>query len=747
MFVEVEFEEDDSYNISMLSNDEMGAEINESIESVSGGAVQSVNGQTGDVVLNASDVGALPNTTIIPPAYDDTGIRNRVSTIEGKESVWNGKQDAIDDLDTIREGAALGSTALQSFSEQDPTVPSWAKHSEKPTYTASEVGALPADTVIPEVPTSEIEANTSARHTHSNSTVLDGITSWKVSAWDNKQNALTDTDKQAIADLHHDAVTSVNGMTGDVVVSSGGGISPEIQAAINANTAARHTHSNASVLDAITSAPVMVESDPTVPSWAKQTNKPSYTAAEVGALPADTVIPTVPTSEISANTSARHTHSNKSILDGITQTPIYEHQDISGKADADHNHDGRYVQEETDPTVPSWAKAETKPTYTAEEVGALPADTVIPAPTHFGITEDMFTLTTTATKGVSPYSTSYYYTDITIDPSSGVRWVEGATYSFVLDTKVATSSYRNVRVRIGEDDSWHPLCEYTTSICSGSNYFAKAMTVVFVYKTTHYSYGALHRLYDANSNTYIATCETAAGTAAKTATGTYPWAVLTAGLTAPIIFRYANTAKANVTLNWNSKGAVPLWLNGAEISTDNYNIPVGCWNCYYDGTKWHVRTDGKNANPDLNVTVPTADIEANTSARHTHDNKEVLDGITSDKVAKWDEDEVIQVFTTDDDNVVSLYTPSELASLSSNGKVFASGSSILEYSPAYDDSFNETAVLFAISNFNGIGFSAIVHEDKSVTMSSITLANTVDAVNGLIDAKLEALGTAEGESY
>lgn len=34
--------------------------------------------------------------------------------------------------------------------------------------------------------------------------------------------------------------------------------------------------------------------------------------------------------------------------------------------------------EETDPTVPEWAKAETKPTYTAEEVGALPADTVIP---------------------------------------------------------------------------------------------------------------------------------------------------------------------------------------------------------------------------------------------------------------------------------------------------------------------------------------------------------------------------------
>lgn len=34
---------------------------------------------------------------------------------------------------------------------------------------------------------------------------------------------------------------------------------------------------------------------------------------------------------------------------------------------------------ETDPTVPSWAKASTKPSYTAAEVGALPDTTVIPA--------------------------------------------------------------------------------------------------------------------------------------------------------------------------------------------------------------------------------------------------------------------------------------------------------------------------------------------------------------------------------
>ena len=38
---------------------------------------------------------------------------------------------------------------LSSYTETDPTVPAWAKASSKPTYTASEVGALPDTTVIP----------------------------------------------------------------------------------------------------------------------------------------------------------------------------------------------------------------------------------------------------------------------------------------------------------------------------------------------------------------------------------------------------------------------------------------------------------------------------------------------------------------------------------------------------------------------------------------------------------------------
>ena len=78
------------------------------------------------------------------------------------------------------------------------------------------------------------------------------------------------------------------------------------------------------------------ETDPTVPSWAKQSTKPTYTANEVGALPSTTHVPT--------EASIANSGFTKNALTAFT---------------------------ETDPTVPSWAKQSSKPTYTAAEVGAM----------------------------------------------------------------------------------------------------------------------------------------------------------------------------------------------------------------------------------------------------------------------------------------------------------------------------------------------------------------------------------------
>lgn len=50
-----------------------------------------------------------------------------------------------DDLDAaVKASLAKADSALQSFTETDPTVPAWAKEASKPVYTAAEVGAIPA---------------------------------------------------------------------------------------------------------------------------------------------------------------------------------------------------------------------------------------------------------------------------------------------------------------------------------------------------------------------------------------------------------------------------------------------------------------------------------------------------------------------------------------------------------------------------------------------------------------------------
>lgn len=134
-------------------------------------------------------------------------------------------------------------------------------------------------------------------------------------------------------------------------------------------------------VDNAVSGVVVSETDPTVPAWAKQANKPSYTASEVGALPADTQLfsgnyndlrnkPTIPT--VPANVSAFNNDAGY----------LTEHQSLSGYAtkayvdEAIENIDtSGGITVETDPTVPSWAKQANKPTYTAQEVGALPANT------------------------------------------------------------------------------------------------------------------------------------------------------------------------------------------------------------------------------------------------------------------------------------------------------------------------------------------------------------------------------------
>lgn len=311
--------------------------------------------------------------------------------------------------------------------ESDPTVPSWAKQAQKPVYTASEVGALPASTKIPAkvsdltddsghytkpnggIPKADLSSDVQTLLENAG-TVAQDVSDMQdaVTGLTNRLNALADSDDTTL-DQMSEIVTYIKNnkslidgiTTGKVSVSDI--VDNLTSSAVNKPLSAKQGKALKDLIDGIV-IPTNVsaftndvgyltsETDPTVPAWAKASVKPTYTAAEVGALPDTTTIP----SKVSQLTNDS----------GF----LTEHQDISGKANAADlstvatsgsyndlsnkptiptvptnvsafNNDAGYLTSytETDPTVPSWAKAATKPTYTASEVGALPSTTVIPS--------------------------------------------------------------------------------------------------------------------------------------------------------------------------------------------------------------------------------------------------------------------------------------------------------------------------------------------------------------------------------
>ena len=126
------------------------------------------------------------------------------------------------------------------------------------------------------------------------------------------------------------------------------------------------------------------ESDPTVPSWAKSSSKPSYTKSEVGLGNVDNVKqysssnpPPYPVTSVNGKTGA------------VTVTVPTKVSELTNDKNYLTAVPGEYVTEtelnakgyltsftESDPTVPSWAKSSSKPSYTKTEVGLGNVDNV-----------------------------------------------------------------------------------------------------------------------------------------------------------------------------------------------------------------------------------------------------------------------------------------------------------------------------------------------------------------------------------
>ena len=89
-----------------------------------------------------------------------------------------------------------------------------------------------------------------------------------------------------------------------------------------------------------------------------------------------------------------------------------------------------------------------------------------------------------------------------------------------------------------------------------------------------------------------ATCDTAAGTAAKVATLSSGSVTLASGVSVSVKFTYANTA-SSPTLNVNGTGAKTIRLNGAALtSSAHYWVVDAVVTFVYDGTYWNISDAG-----------------------------------------------------------------------------------------------------------------------------------------------------------
>ena len=393
---------------------------------------------------------------------------------EDIDTALEGKQDVINDLAAIRSGAALGATAIQS--ESDPTVHAWAKAEQKPSYTASEVGAvpttrkinnkalgsditltaadvnaLPSSTVIPaaQIQSDWNQSNTSAKDYIKNKPEIPVLPTLADVAFSGDYEDLENTPTipvvpewamsstkpsytvSEIDGAQEELVSGTNIKTinnesilgsGNITIQGGGGGDVNVIESITFNGSAVPVDSSKNA--AITySAPVTSVNGNTGAITISVPTKVSDLANDSGFITSYTETdPVFGASAAATITSADITAWNgKSTFSGsyndLTDKPTLfsgDYNDLSNKPTiptvptnvSAFTNDAGYITgyTETDPTVPSWAKASTKPSYTASEVGALPDTTVIPTESTvsgWGFTKNTGTITGITMNGAS----------------------------------------------------------------------------------------------------------------------------------------------------------------------------------------------------------------------------------------------------------------------------------------------------------------------------------------------------------
>ena len=296
---------------------------------------------------------------------------------------------------------------ITSYTETDPTVPAWAKAESKPTYTANEVGALPSSTtyvssfngntgaITYSAPVSSVNDNTGA-------VVIDKI---KISSADNNTEYQiiggpggSHTNPEYVRDLS--CLSFAKYTSNYARLTLGTGATPGVIRLYTNQKNNGYTDLKSNVDGAHDRTIFLPDADgtvalttdiPNVPSWALASSKPSYTFSELTSHPTtlnDYGITNAYTkTEVDGLVSGvLHYKGTKATVSALPSndniTGDVWHITADGSEWAWDGSDWQELGTAIDLTgylqssdIAAWAKASTKPSYTASEVGALASNT------------------------------------------------------------------------------------------------------------------------------------------------------------------------------------------------------------------------------------------------------------------------------------------------------------------------------------------------------------------------------------
>ena len=403
------------------------------------------------------------------------------------------------------------------------------------------------------------------------------------------------------------------------------------------------------------------ETDPTVPAWAKQSTKPSYTAVEVGALPDSTVIPEgIPAGGTTGQVLRKTSDADYAVEwhdeEGGGGEGVQSDWNQSDSTKLDYIKNKPTIPAEvTEFTVSGWGFTKNTGTYSKPSNGIPSADLSSDVQTSLGKADTAIQAHQDISGKADKATTlaGYGITDAKI--ASGVITLGSDTITPLTShqdisskaDKVSSATSGNFAALDSNGnltDSGHKHSDYLTSHQDISNYVQKSETAGLIkndgsidtntYLTSAHevpSGGNAGQILSKSSATDYdmqwvnqtitypsAYCTTAAGTAAKKASCSL-YALQTNSYV-HVLIGASNTSASALTLSINSTTAKPIYINGAASSSSNYTLPAGTYIVFYDGTNYYFRTDGKmpgiggylESTPTIATSLPVGDLAVNT---------------------------------------------------------------------------------------------------------------------------------------